>query len=63
MSEYESSLTVDAAPDAVFAYVSDVGNLPEYLPTTRHAEAQSEGRVRVQGEANGHRYDLSLIHI
>ena len=57
MPEYEHSLTVQASPDAVFAFVSDVSRLPEYLPTTHHAEAQPGGRVRVQGEAGGHNYD------
>ena len=57
MAEYESSLPVNASPDAVFDFVSDIGNLPKYLPTTHHAEAQGSNRVRVQGEANGHKYD------
>ncbi len=53
MPEYEHSLTVQASPEAVFTFVSDVSRLPEYLPTTHHAEAQPGGRVRVQGEAGG----------
>lgn len=57
MPEYEHSLTVQASPEAVFAFVSDVARLPEYLPTTHHAEALPGGRVRVQGEAGGHKYD------
>ena len=57
MPEYEDSITVQASPEAVFAFVSDVSRLPEYLPTTHHAEAQPGGRVRVQGEAGGQAYD------
>ena len=57
MPEYEQSLSVAAAPATVFAYVSDVGNLPKYLPTVTHAEAQSDEHVRVQGSAGGHEYD------
>jgi uncharacterized membrane protein len=57
MAEYEHSLLVEAPADEVFAFVSDVGNLPLYLPTTHHAEAQGEGRVRVRGEAAGQAYD------
>jgi len=30
--EYEQSQTIDAPPEEVFAWLSDVGNLPEYLP-------------------------------
>lgn len=57
MAEYEHSAFVQASPEAVFDYISDVGNMPQYLPTTHHAEPQGEGRVRVQGEAKGHQYD------
>lgn len=57
MPEYERSLFVNASPRALFDFVSDVGNMPLYLPTTHHAAAQGEGRVRVQGEAGGHPYD------
>ncbi len=57
MAEYESSLPVSASPDTVFDFVSDIRNLPRYLPTTHHAEAQGPNRVRVQGEAGGHKYD------
>lgn len=57
MAEYESSLPISASPDTVFDFVSDIANLPKYLPTTHHAEAQGPGRVRVQGEAAGQKYD------
>jgi ligand-binding SRPBCC domain-containing protein len=30
--EYEQSQTIDAPPEEVFAWLSDVGNLPEYPP-------------------------------
>ncbi|CAA9506731.1 MAG: hypothetical protein AVDCRST_MAG62-277 [uncultured Sphingomonas sp.] len=55
--EYEDSVTVDADASAVFDFVSDVRNLPKYLPTTKDAQTQGEGRVRVQGEAQGNRYN------
>ncbi len=57
MPDYEHSLTIEASPDTVFAFVSEIANLPKYLPTTHQAEAQPGGRVRVQGEAGGHKYD------
>jgi ribosome-associated toxin RatA of RatAB toxin-antitoxin module len=30
--EYEQSKAIDAPPEEVFAWLSDVGNLPKYLP-------------------------------
>lgn len=57
MSEYEQSTTVQASPDIVFTFVSDVGNLPRYLPTVKKAMPQSGERVQVQGEAQGHTYN------
>lgn len=55
--EFEQSTTVEASPERVYAFVSDVRNLPKYLPTTKSAEPQQGERVRVQGEAEGHKYD------
>ena len=57
MAEYERSIIINADPQTIFDFVSDVRNLPRYLPTTHNAEPQGEGRVRVQGEAEGHAYD------
>jgi polyketide cyclase/dehydrase/lipid transport protein len=57
MSDYESIGTVQAEPDVVFAYVSEVRNLPSYLPTMQHAEAEGVGRVHIQGTARGHAYE------
>ncbi len=58
MSEYEHTVTISATPEAVFAYVADLRNMPDYLPTVRSAEALAEGRVRLQGQAGGHAYDV-----
>lgn len=57
MGEYEEKLTMSAGPDEVFDFVADIRNLPKYLPTTKDAQSQGPERVRVQGEAQGHRYD------
>lgn len=57
MSRYKASLTVHAPAEKVFEFVSEVGNLPKYLPTTKKAESEGEGRVRVEGSANGHAYN------
>ena len=55
--EYEETLLINAEAGQVFDFVSDIRNLPKYLPTTKDAQSQGEDRVRVQGEAQGHRYD------
>ena len=56
MPEYTDRVTVAAAPDAVFRFVSDIKNLPRYLPTVSGAHSQAGERVAVDGEANGHAY-------
>ncbi len=56
MAEYTDRIDVAAPADAVFAFVSDVENLPKYLPTVQHAHMQPGERVEVDGEANGHAY-------
>ena len=38
--EYEQSQPIDAPPDEVFAWLSDVGNLPEYLPPVVASSAE-----------------------
>jgi len=55
--EFDESMRIDAPATQVFDFVSKVQNLPKYLPTTRNATAEQGGRVRVQGEAEGHSYD------
>jgi ribosome-associated toxin RatA of RatAB toxin-antitoxin module len=57
MSDYEHSTTVNTEPAKVFAFISDVRNLPKYLPTVQSANSQGQDRVRVRGEAGGHSYD------
>lgn len=54
---YRSSLDIAAPPADVFAFVTDVTNMPKYLPTTHHAEMEGADRVRMKGEANGHPYE------
>lgn len=38
MAELQHSDLIDASPDEVFAYLSDVRNLPRYFPGMTHAE-------------------------
>lgn len=56
MPQYSDKIEVHAAADEVFRFVSDVKNLPRYLPTVHHAAPQKGGRVEVDGEASGHPY-------
>ena len=56
MAEYTDRIDVAAPADAVFTFVSDIENLPKYLPTVHHAHPQTGERVEVDGEANGHPY-------
>jgi hypothetical protein len=58
--EYEQSRAIDAPPEEVFAWLSDVGNLPKYLPPVvdSHVEghpAPKDGRFlrRVHEPADG----------
>jgi carbon monoxide dehydrogenase subunit G len=56
MSDYEQSEIIHASPDMVFEFVSDVRNLPKYLPTVDRAEPQGPDRVSLHGKANGREY-------
>lgn len=57
MSEYQNSIVIAANPDKVFDFVADINNLPQYLPTVHNATLESSDRIRIQGEAAGHKYD------
>jgi hypothetical protein len=57
MPEYERSRTIQAPADDVFAFVSDVGNLPSILPTVESMEPQAKDRLHVHGTTRGHAYD------
>lgn len=55
--EYEQTQVIAASPDEVFAWVSDVGNMPGYLPPIKEASIEGESapgtpgeKVRMEGE-------------
>jgi uncharacterized protein YndB with AHSA1/START domain len=48
--EYEQSQTIDAPPEEVFAWLSDVDNLPEYLPPVVASSAEGPSAVDIPGE-------------
>jgi uncharacterized protein YndB with AHSA1/START domain len=56
MSEYMSMITVNCPSYEVFEFISDVTNMPQYLPTVHRADFQPGDRVEVEGEANGRHY-------
>ncbi len=47
MTEHQSSAVVDLPADVVFSYLSDVENLPEYLPRMTGARRTGEHDVEV----------------
>ncbi len=49
MPEYEQSQTVEAPPDEVFAWLSEVGNLPRYLPPVTDASVEGPSVEGVPG--------------
>ncbi len=56
MSEHEVSRVVQATSAEVFAVVSDVGRLPDWLPSVEQADTLPDGEVHVEGDAGGGGY-------
>lgn len=50
MTEYQQTQTIDAPPEDVFAWLSDVGNLPKYLPPVTNASIEGPSAEDVPGE-------------
>ena len=48
--EYEQSRTIDAPPEEVFAWLSDVGNLPKYLPPVVDSSVEGPSAEGVPGQ-------------
>lgn len=53
MADYEQSITVDAEPEALFAYLSEVRNLPKYFDRMTSAEPADGEAVKVTAKING----------
>lgn len=53
MPEYKRSLTIDAAPDELFEYLSKVENLPDYFSRMKDAQAVTGDEVHVTAEVPG----------
>lgn len=52
--QHEHTEHVAAAPDAVYAAISDVTNLPKFVPQLTGAREAGEGRVEVDARYEGH---------
>ena len=50
VKEYEQTQTIDAPADEVFAWLSDVDNLPEYLPPVVDASIEGPSAEGVPGQ-------------
>jgi hypothetical protein len=64
VAEYERSRLIQASPEDVFAFVSDVRNLPTFIPTVEAAEPEAKDRIRIRGEIHGHTFeDEGWFHV
>jgi uncharacterized membrane protein len=52
--QHEHTEHVAAPPDAVYAAIADVTNLPRFVPQMTAARAAGEGRVEVDARYEGH---------
>lgn len=57
MADHERSTTVDATPDRLFDYLSDVGNLPHYFAAMESAEPSGGDQVHTVADVNGQRVE------
>lgn len=57
MSDYQHSITVNASAEDTFRFVSDLDNLPQYLPTVERVQRIGGDRIQTEGNAHGHRYN------
>lgn len=55
--EFEQSINVAASASSVFDFISDVKNVPQYLPTVINAQPQQGERIRTQGKVGSTTYD------
>jgi ribosome-associated toxin RatA of RatAB toxin-antitoxin module len=52
--QHEHTEHVAATPDAVYAAISDVSNLPKFVPQMTAARSAGDGRVEVDARYGGH---------
>jgi uncharacterized membrane protein len=56
MANYQRSRWINAQPETVYRFVSDIHNLTTYVPTVQSAEMVGDDRIRVKGEFQGNRF-------
>ena len=52
--QHEHTEHVAAAPDAVYAAISDLSNLPKFVPQLTGARRAGDGQVEVDARYEGH---------
>lgn len=52
--QHEHTEHIAAAPDAVYAAISDVGNLPKFVPQLTAVRSTDAGQVEVAARYEGH---------
>jgi uncharacterized membrane protein len=57
VAEFEQSIVINAPAEDVFNFVSNLNNLPKYLPSLQHAQSSGPDRLRVQGASDGQGID------
>ena len=56
MPTYTANQIIQAPANEVFAFVSDISRMPDYLPTVHQSRPQGHNRVEIEGNAAGHEY-------
>jgi len=64
MVEYERSRRIEATEREVFDFISNLRNMPNYLPTIDSVQIVAEDRIRMRGKNHGVPFeDDGWIHI
>ncbi|VFU10904.1 SRPBCC family protein [Methylocella tundrae] len=64
MPGFSAQIEIKAPAAEVFAFVSDINDMPRYLPTVEKANWSGEDRVHLEGAANGRPYAVDgRLHI
>lgn len=58
MPGFSAQIQIKAPAAEVFAFVSNISDMPRYLPTVEKAEWNGEDRVRLEGVADGRTYAI-----
>ena len=57
MKQLSTKVEINASADEVYAYVTDVNHMPDFLPFPDKVTPVGEGKVRVQGKMSGQPFD------